>query len=141
MRATPRRVDIHTQGLHMLTRTQDLHLQGIQVTTLLPLSSTRDLSQSVWMKAPQVVEVLRLLHERLILVQRCIRQVVVLHDLDLLQATQSHLTRDIHLHIPQEATRISLTTTLQRLLRFNTPHLTQEIINFAKGGEQCTQSP
>lgn len=96
------------------------------------------------MKAPQVVIILpRLLQELLRQDLRCIRQVVVLHDLDLLPVTQSHLTRDTHLHLhnTQEVIHISLMTTLQHLLRFNTPNLTWEIINFAKEGGQSTQNP
>ena len=141
MRATTRRADILTQGIRMVTHTQDL-LQVIQATTLLHLSSIRDLSLSVLTKAPQVVVmVTRLLQELLLLVLRCIHQVVVLQDLDLLQVTQSHLTRDIHLHTTQEVTRTNLMTMLQHLLRFITLHLTWETINFAKGGGQSTQSP
>jgi hypothetical protein len=47
MKAMPRRVDIHTQDLLMGILTLDLHLQDIQVTTLLLLSNIRDLLQSV----------------------------------------------------------------------------------------------
>lgn len=138
MRATTRRADILTQGI-MVTPTQDLRLQVIQATTLHPLLSIRDLLLSVLMRAPQVVAILTRL---LLLVLRCIHQVaVLLKDLDLIQVTQTHLTRDTHLHTTQDVTRINLMIMLLHLLRFITLHLTWGTISFAKGGALSTQSP
>ena len=147
MKVMPRKwgLLLHSQDLlHMgIIHTLGLHHQDIQVIILLLLLSIKDLSQSVWMRVPQVVSLLTLLQARLI-VQRYSRQVAALQDLvdilDLIQVTQIRLTRHTHLHIPLNVTHINRMTTLQHLHHFITPHLTWEIINFARVGVQSTQS-